>query len=114
MRNDKHLAITLRKRGYSYKAIEKKLCIRRSTLAAWFAHLPWSKAMQKQLVERMRPFWKKNMQKLGRENADMWRDRRAKAREGAEKSFRRFANDPLFVAGLMLYWGEGDSKLENS
>ena len=28
--------------------------------------------------------------------------------------FPSFKKSPLFVSGLMLYWGEGDSKLENS
>ncbi len=114
MHQQKQQAIALRKEGYSYKAIEKKLGIARGTLAGWFSNLPWSKAMQKKLVKRMMPFWRTHMQKLGKERADMWRERRKVARKDAEKTFKKFAKDPLFVAGLMLYWGEGDSKLKNS
>lgn len=113
MRKDKPLAVALRRKGYSYKAIEEKLGIRRSTLAGWFAHFPWSKAMQKQLIQRMRPVWRKNMQKIGRKRANEWRERRKCAREEAENSFPKFAKEPLFIAGLMLYWGEGDSNLKN-
>ena len=114
MHKHKQRAIALRKQGHSYKAIEEKLGIWRSTLSVWFSCLPWSQAIQKKLLKRMMPFWKKNMQRVGRERADMWRDRRAKAREEAETLFPRFKKDSLFVAGLMLYWSEGDSKLENS
>ncbi len=28
-------------------------------------------------------------------------------KEQAEKSFEQYKNDPLFVAGIMLYWAEG-------
>ncbi|MDP2934621.1 MAG: hypothetical protein Q8N59_02560, partial [bacterium] len=35
-------------------------------------------------------------------------------RDQAKKEFKKLKKNPLFVAGLMLYWGEGDGKIENS
>lgn len=33
--------------------------------------------------------------------------REAMIREKAKKSFQRYKNNPLFIAGIMLYWAEG-------
>lgn len=35
------------------------------------------------------------------------------ARQEAQKDFLKLIKNPLFIAGLMLYWGEGDSKTKN-
>ena len=43
----------------------------------------------------------------------MWEVWREHARQQARMDFQKLMQDPLFVAGIMLYWGEGDSKLEN-
>lgn len=42
-----------------------------------------------------------------------WASHRSEIIEDARKGFALFGNDPLFVAGISLYWGEGDSKLGN-
>lgn len=46
-------------------------------------------------------------------NKIKWEQWRQAARDEARKEFPKLAKNYLFVAGLMLYWGEGDSKLKN-
>lgn len=41
---------------------------------------------------------------------DRWHE---DCRKEAEKEFLNFKDNPLFVAGVMLYWGEGDKVLKN-
>ncbi len=43
----------------------------------------------------------------------MWERWREEAREKARSDFPKLVIDPLFIAGIMLYWGEGDSNLKN-
>ncbi|HZZ99352.1 MAG TPA: hypothetical protein VFK07_01420, partial [Candidatus Paceibacterota bacterium] len=49
-----------------------------------------------------------------------WENERIKHRKEAAEEFVSLKNDPLFLAGVMLYWGEGDKttramvKLANS
>ncbi|MCD6429525.1 hypothetical protein J7L09_02430 [bacterium] len=39
-----------------------------------------------------------------------WRER---IREEAKKEFISLSRDPLFIAGIALYWGEGDRQMKN-
>ena len=40
----------------------------------------------------------------------MWEKWREEARQKAKKDCPRFKRKPLFIASMMLYWGEGNSK----
>jgi len=109
-RNDQHLAIKLRKLGQSYKQIGRELNIPKSTLSKWFGNLVWSKRIKKQLFEKSRiqsSKWIKTViaaQKLRRAN------HKNLLEENALKEFKTLKNNKLFLAGLMLYWAEGDNK----
>ena len=113
MRNDKHLAIELRQKGKSYKQIEKELGIARSTLSDWFSGLDWSNLLKKDLTRKANYINHNRFRKVVQARTDMWEKWREEARQEAREQFSLFKKQPLFVAGLMLYWGEGDSKLAN-
>lgn len=113
MRNDKHLAIGLRRKGRSYKQIENELGIARSTLSGWFSDLEWSNGIKADLTRRANYINHNRFRKVVRERTAMWEKWREQARQEARDQYPGFKNNPLFVAGIMLYWGEGDSKLEN-
>lgn len=113
MRKDKEKAIAMRKAGASYKEISEKLSVSKSTLSNWFSSEQWSNSVKERLSEQNRKAASKRMKQIA---AD--RNRRlcalySKRRKEAQKIFSAHKHDPLFVAGLMIYWGEGDSKLEN-
>ena len=46
-------------------------------------------------------------------NKARWKLTHEEYRSAAIREFENLKNDPLFIAGLMLYWGEGDKKIEN-
>jgi hypothetical protein len=112
MRNDRHLAIRLRKKGASYNKISKELGIPKSTMHYWFRNLRWSQKIKKELTEKAQRLAKKQMKAMARANKKRWEVWRKQHREEAKKEFPILKSNPLFIAGLMLYWGEGDSSLK--
>lgn len=114
MRNDKHIAFKLRKEGKSYNKIGKKLGIAKSTLSGWFEGLDWSEKIRNELTQKALYIARKRLRLVNKKRKIMWEAWRERAREEARQQFTTLYCFPLFVAGIMLYWGEGDSKLENS
>ena len=113
MRNDQHLAIKLRKQNKSYNKISIELGIPKSTLTYWFGNENWSKEIKKELTTKALYVAKKRLRLINKERKEKWEKWREEHRQRAKKEFPRLKKNPLFLAGLMLYWGEGDSKMEN-
>jgi hypothetical protein len=113
MRNDQHLAYKLRRQGKSYKQIKKELGIASSTLSNWFAQLEWSQAIKTDLTRRAAYIATKRLRKSIQERKVIWERNREEARQAARRAFATLIKNPLFIAGIMLYWGEGDNKIEN-
>lgn len=113
MRNDKHLATQLRRAGKSYKKISTELGIPKSTVSDWFKGAKWSVAIREELTRKANYISKKRLLAVNKKRSAMWKAWREEARSEARKDFEALAQNPLFVAGIMLYWGEGDSKPAN-
>ncbi|KKU73971.1 MAG: hypothetical protein UX98_C0002G0001 [Parcubacteria group bacterium GW2011_GWA2_47_26] len=109
MRHDKAQAITLRKAGKGYNGISKILGIPKSTLSEWFSNRAWSEAMKTKNIEKTKPFWTNNLSKTVAARKKQFETKVTLYRESAKKEFIGLKDHPLFVAGLMLYWGEGDN-----
>ena len=109
MRNDRHLAIKLRKTGKSYNKICKELGIPKSTMHYWFRNLRWSQRIKKELTEKAEIQATKRLRAVIRAQKKRWKEYRKQYQEEAKKEFRALKSNPLFLAGLMLYWGEGDN-----
>ncbi|MEK7619173.1 MAG: hypothetical protein AAB416_02950 [Patescibacteria group bacterium] len=113
MNPNKTHAVSLRRQGKSYKEIVRITGVPKSTLCGWLQHQKWSVAIRKKLS------------KIQSENArvrmiaitDKAREQRQilyqSYREDAQTTFEGYYKEALFVAGVMLYWGEGDNKLSN-
>ena len=112
MRNDRHLAIKLREKGESYKRISKELGVPKSTLNYWFRDLLWSKSIKEKLTEKARRTSRQRIKKVIKSNRERWAKRRASFRQEAKTEFADLKANCLFVAGVMLYWGEGDQNLK--
>lgn len=113
MRNDKHLAIKLRKQGVSYNKIQKELGIPKSTMCYWFKNKLWSQKIKKELTRRANYIAQKRLLLFVKKRQKEWEKWRESFRIEARKEFPDFIKNPLFVSGINLYWGEGDSKLKN-
>lgn len=115
MRNDQHLAIELRRRGRSYNDIATQLSIPKSTLSGWLrTYHPWSQVIRQRLDHKQRQRSTKRMRALTQAQKLKWEQWREGFREEARKKFKTLMRNPLFLAGLMLYWGEGDNKSHSS
>lgn len=113
MRRDRRKAELLRKQGFSYQSITNKLSIPKSTLATWFSQLPWSSKIRHTLSINAQESARQRMTAMShraRKNRELrYRQRRIEA----QRSFPVYKNDLLFIAGLVIYWCEGDNKITN-
>lgn len=105
---DREKALELRKKHeMSYSQIKKILGISKSTLSYWLRDYPLS---EKKIKELQRQGWKKS--EAGRERFRNTMKR--KREERLEKIYNiqkrlilPLSDRELFLAGLLLYWGEG-------
>lgn len=105
------LVLELRtEKNLSYWEIRKRLGVPESTLIYWLREFPLS---EERILELRRQGWKKIEVKTERFRVAAWKKRKLKEREIYNKYRKRFKNlsrNTLFVAGLMLYLGEGNKR----
>lgn len=98
-----------RKRGFTYSEISKLVGVSRSTLSLWFANQPFSKKVR---VDNEKKAQKDNLRRLSVLNKYRNHERQRhyeEAIKAAVVEYRHYKLSPLFMAGLMLYAGEGDN-----
>lgn len=103
------LATQYRERGYSYSEIAKLCGVSKGTVSNWFAHKKFSKQVK---ADNQARAVRDNVKRLGLINKARQSERQrryAEAVKTAELEFKHYRKDPLFIAGLMLYLGEGDN-----
>jgi len=100
---DHEKAIRLRKQEMSYGQIKKKLKVSKSTLSLWLRDYPLSKERIRELrdcneqrIEKYRETRRKNKEKRLQETYEI-----------QKKLVLPLNKREIFVAGLLLYWGEG-------
>ena len=108
MRTDKDKAINLRKIGKSYSEIEEELKIPRSTLSAWFKGSAWSQRIKEDLSSTAVTKSTVRIIELNNIRGVHLDKLYTQARLEALKDFEALKFHPTFIAGVMLYWGEGD------
>ena len=104
----KEKALTFRKQGKSYNEIHHILKIPKSTLSNWFKNLPFSLIVKNNLINKNKKIWAENIIHFNKLKPLQTRKRHNKIKEQAKKEFDILKNDPLFTAGISIYWGEGD------
>lgn len=103
-------AINLRKRGFTLEEVARYCDISKSTASEWLKNKAFSDLVTKQNVKRAGA---DNAKRLKLINKARTVERTARYREAvrsAETEYKHYKKDPLFMAGLMLYFGEGDNK----
>mgnify|MGYP001617044621 CR=1 FL=1 len=108
MRKDKGTALQMRKSGKSYSEIHAALKIPKATLSDWFGEIGWSKDMTKKLASRVQVQHTVRIIELDRIRGQHLARSYEEARNEAREDLSILKYNPLFIAGLMLYWGEGD------
>ena len=107
-RIDKEKIIELRKSSKSYNQINKELGISKSTLSDWFGGVSWSQKIKKELEAITRNNHKIRIEKLNIIRGENLKKLYIQAQKEAIDDFEKLKFHPLFIAGIMLYWGEGD------
>ncbi|OGM98320.1 MAG: hypothetical protein A2915_04390 [Candidatus Yanofskybacteria bacterium RIFCSPLOWO2_01_FULL_41_34] len=108
MRKDQEKAFGLRRQKQSYKTISKELGIPKSTLAGWFKNELWSQDIRDELGRTASLAFPEKLNRIVAANKKRWADWHQQARDEAVVEFPKLKDDSLFLAGLMLYWGEGN------
>lgn len=102
--------ISLRKRGFTLEEVARYCDISKSTASEWLKDKAFSDLVTKQNVKRAGA---ENAKRLKLINKARNVERTARYREAvrsAETEYKHYKKDPLFTAGLTLYFGEGDNK----
>ena len=106
---NKQRAVAMRRRGKSYRYISAKLSISKSTLSEWFKKFKWSEDIKNKLSEEAKKNTIKRTARWVANNQKRWHAWRESHRLEAIETFPKIKNNPLFIAGVMLYWAEGDN-----
>ncbi|MBM3257642.1 MAG: hypothetical protein FJZ05_00230 [Candidatus Nealsonbacteria bacterium] len=113
MRKDKKEALKLRSLGKSYSEIKNILGLPKSTLSNWLQKTHWSikiKRVLAQKAQKKNTIRLRNLNKIrGKHLAKLYKE----ARNEAKDEFENFKLHPIFVAGIAIYWGEGDKLSRN-
>ena len=113
MRKDRSKAEQLRRSGKSYKEIRSKLGIPIATLSDWFRNAPWSIEIKNKLAGEESLANPNKLQLMIAATKKKFARLHEEYQLEAINEFPLLKDNPLFIAGVMLYWGEGDKKIEN-
>ncbi len=102
--------ISLRQQRKSYSEIQKLTKIPKSTLSDWLSEEDWSIKIKDELTVHHLKNYKHNLTKALEVVAEKKRLRHDTFRSEAKILYEQLKNDPLFLFGLGLYWGEGDKR----
>lgn len=114
MRDDKKKALLLRKQGLSYRQINERLHIPKSTLSGWLAPHDWSKNIKESLTVESTAQARIHIKKLNKTRDKALKSVYRQSKREAVSEYLVLKYHPLFIAGLMLYWGEGDKSTKSA
>lgn len=103
-------ALLFRKRGFTLEEIAKICEVSKSTASKWLKNNTISNNVTKQNKKRAGVENAKRLKLINKARSSERTVRYDEAVRAAETEYKHYKNNPLFVAGLMLYVGEGDSK----
>lgn len=101
-------AVILRKKGLTYSAILEKIPVAKSTLALWFKEVKLSTPQYQRITEKKLAAIKRGWDTVRRNRVEKTRQIEKEAIEEVKKMI----SDPLWLAGVLLYWAEGSKEKE--
>lgn len=102
-------AVQLRKRGFTYEEIARVVDVSKSTVSNWLSGEKWSIDVRERNAKRAARDNSKRISLLNKARGNQFKKLYAEAARSATTEFKHYKSDPLFIAGLMLYVGEGDN-----
>lgn len=107
---DKIQAIALRMQGYSYSQIREQIPISKGLLSGWLKYVKLTDQQEKELLVKIQERSRNGVAKAVASNIRKRKKREVDAFEEAESLYLVHKTDPLFVAGVSLYWAEGSKR----
>ena len=108
MRKDKKTAHELRTLGKSYTEIHLQLGVPKSTLSGWFSNQKWSNDIAIKCAKNAVNSSIVRLVALNTIRGEHLKRLYEEALADAVEDYSKLRYHPLFIAGLMIYWGEGD------
>ena len=109
--------IALRKKGKTYTEIANALKIPKSTVAWWLRDVKIPKSLEKQILERSRRKWRRNItiynKFYGKIRSQKAAEIREKYKEKAAEEIKKLSRRDIKLIGIALYWAEGNIKNRN-
>ncbi len=110
MRADKEKAIKLRISGKSYNQINMLLGVPKSTLSIWLKDIILNDEATSKIKARVHSLSLNKLIERNKLQGQVAASSHQKIKRDAEIEALKFLKDPLFIAGVSLYWGEGYKK----
>lgn len=104
--NKRAIAIKLRRQGFSYSMIQKKVPVSQATLSQWLSSMPYTPNEEAINRARMGPIIS------GEKRRKAKQDNIKKSHVSAKKEIGEVTKRDLFMLGIGLYIGEGSKSLE--
>lgn len=108
MNKNKEEVFKLRRLGKSYKAIQRETGVPLSTLSGWFKNEEWSIEIRDHLGRLESLAFPKKLAAMKKANKERWAKNYENYRNAGKQEFELLKDNPIFLAAIMLYWGEGD------
>ncbi|MEN9920244.1 MAG: hypothetical protein RL538_137 [Candidatus Parcubacteria bacterium] len=105
-------ALEFRKRGFTLEEVAKICDVSKSTVSKWLKNNVISENVTKQNKKRAGVENAKRLQLMSKARSGERAHRYKEAVRSAETEYKHYKDNPLFVAGLMLYLTQGDMKNE--
>jgi hypothetical protein len=104
---ERDLARRLRQRGYSYGQIARVVPASKGTLNGWLKDIELTRLQRQRILTRMRDAGRRGSQKGAWQNRRKSLERIRRIVLNARHEFPGRIGDPLFLTGIVLFWGEG-------
>lgn len=106
-------AVQFRKRGFTLEEIAKICEVSKSTVSKWLKNNAISASVTLQNKKRAGKENAKRLKLVNKARGGERLNRYKEAVRSAETEYKHYKNNPLFVAGVMLYYANGDLKNES-
>ncbi len=105
---EKRHAISLRLEGYTYNEIRAKIPnLSKSTISGWMKGVELTDSQKQRIQNKIRTSAESSRLRGAWANHQKAQNRIALLYKAAEKDFKTFSTESLFVVGISLYWAEG-------
>lgn len=107
---EKNKVIKLRKQGFSYSEILKRVPVSKSSLSLWLKSIQLAKSQKQTLTEKKLAGMKRGWESRHNKRVQITRE----IKEKAEKEIDEISKRDLWMIGTALYWAEGVKEKEYS